>query len=153
MAYNIQYWTTTPPVALAWRRQGSSQADHPGANTTLTARRNARRRIRLDYSRDEPRHRDRAADRRPCLCCLARPAALQPAALYPSARHLLHFCANCAAGGSRPALRHRMRGEGPRTRAWTAARRLGPDRRRGAELDTSSFVADPGAPTQAERFT
>jgi hypothetical protein len=51
-----------------------------------------------------------------------------------------------------------MRGEGPYVALLarhfeTAARRLGLDRRRGAELDTSSFVADPGAPTQAELFT
>jgi DNA repair photolyase len=57
-----------------------------------------------------------------------------------------------------PRFGHRMRGDGPYAallarRFETAARRLGLDRRRGAELDTTQFLADPEAPTQAELFT
>jgi hypothetical protein len=51
-----------------------------------------------------------------------------------------------------------MRGERPYAallarRFETAARRLGLDRRRGAELDTTQFISDPDAPAQAELFT
>ena len=57
-----------------------------------------------------------------------------------------------------PRFGHRMRGEGEYAallarRFEAAARRHGLNRRRGADLDTSQFVADPDAPTQAELFT
>jgi DNA repair photolyase len=79
---------------------------------------------------------------------------------YPErADRVLHLLREMRGGRlNDPRFGHRMRGEGPYAallarRFKTAARRLGLDRRRGAELDTSSFVADPGAPTQAELFT
>jgi DNA repair photolyase len=57
-----------------------------------------------------------------------------------------------------PRFGHRMRGEGEYAavlarRFEAAARRHGLDRRRGQDLDTSLFVADPEAPTQADLFT
>jgi DNA repair photolyase len=57
-----------------------------------------------------------------------------------------------------PRFGHRMRGEGEYAallarRFEAAARRHGLDRRRGADLDVTRFVADPAAPTQAELFT
>ena len=79
---------------------------------------------------------------------------------YPErADRVLHLLREMRGGRlNDPRFGHCMRGEGPYAallarRFETAARRLGLDRRRGAELDTSSFVADPGAPTQAELFT
>jgi DNA repair photolyase len=57
-----------------------------------------------------------------------------------------------------PRFGHRMRGEGPYARILSArfqaaSRRLGLDRQRNVELDTSQFLHDPQAPRQGSLFS